>query len=103
MGDGLVLPFAPPRGTAGQRLTLGVRPEHLRVLPPDDASGLPAHLQATEPTGSETLMVASVAGRAVTVLARERLPARAGDPVRLLPDPAHVHWFDQAGQRIGTA
>ena len=103
IGDGLSLPFAPPAGTVGQRMTVGLRPEHIRVLPQDDTPGLPAQLQAVEPTGSETLIVASVAGRSVTVLARERLPVRAGDLVRILPDPAHLHWFDPAGRRIGAA
>jgi multiple sugar transport system ATP-binding protein len=99
LADGTVLPLAPPDVSPGARLTLGVRPEHLHVRP-QDGEGLPARLRTVEPTGSETLIVAQAAGQSVTCLARERLPVHAGEEVRLLPDPAHLHWFDEGGLRI---
>ncbi|TNC72220.1 ABC transporter ATP-binding protein [Rubellimicrobium roseum] len=101
LADGTPLGFAPRGGPA--RLTLGVRPEHLRLLPADAPQGLPARLRSVEPTGSETLLVAQMGERPVTVLARERVTARAGDAVRLLPDPGQAHWFDGEGQRIEAA
>jgi multiple sugar transport system ATP-binding protein len=95
--DETLIPVAPPPGT---RLTLGIRPEHLRVLPADVAHGVPARLRTVEPTGSETLLVAQMGDRAVTVLARERIAVRPGEDVRLLPDPTQAHWFDAEGRRI---
>jgi multiple sugar transport system ATP-binding protein len=103
LDGGEVIPFAPLHLVSGTRLTLGVRPEHLRVQPPDGPDGLPAQLRVVEPTGSETLMVAQTRNGPVTILARERIAAQAGDAVRLLPDPDQVHWFDAAGQRIEAA
>jgi multiple sugar transport system ATP-binding protein len=100
LGDGFHLSLA-PAGPCGPDVILGVRPEHLRVLAPDDLAGLPARVRTVEPTGSETLIMVQVAGRPLTVLARERLPVRPGDLLRLSPDPGHVHWFDRAGQRLG--
>ncbi|WP_210530125.1 ABC transporter ATP-binding protein [Rubellimicrobium arenae] len=101
LSDGTPLGFAPRPGQG--RLTLGVRPEHLRLLPPDAPEGLPARLRVIEPTGSETMLVAQMGDRPVTVLARERVQARPGDLVRLLPDPGQAHWFTPEGQRIGAA
>ena len=62
--------------------------------------GLPAKVRTSEPTGSETMLVTQGAGQAITVLARERVLARAGDEVSLHPDASHAHWFDEAGQRV---
>jgi multiple sugar transport system ATP-binding protein len=99
--DGLTLPLVPP-GPCGPHVTLGVRPEHLRVLPQHETAGLPAQVRTVEPTGSETVLVAQMAGHPLTVLVRERLPVRPGEQVRLLPDPRHVHWFDSSGRSLRT-
>nr|WP_176556325.1 sn-glycerol-3-phosphate ABC transporter ATP-binding protein UgpC [Rubellimicrobium rubrum] len=101
LADGTPLGFAPNRSPT--RMTLGVRPEHLHILPPDAPRGLPARLRVVEPTGSETMIMAQMGDRAVTVLARERIQAQPGDFVRLLPDPGRAHWFDGDGQRIEAA
>ena len=98
--DGTLLPVAPP---AGPRLTLGIRPEHLRILPSDASHGVPARLRTVEPTGSETLLVAQMGERLVTILSRERVAVRPGEVVLLLPDPAQAHWFDAEGRRIPAA
>jgi multiple sugar transport system ATP-binding protein len=100
LNDGTLLRLAPPDAVPMGRLTLGVRPEYLHVRPLDGAEGTPARLRTVEPTGSETLIVAQLGGHSVTSLARERLPIRAGQEVRLVPDPDQIHWFDAAGTRI---
>jgi multiple sugar transport system ATP-binding protein len=100
--DGTLLGLpAPARLAPGRQVTLGIRPEHL-ALRQAGSGGLPAKVRVAEPTGSETMMVTQGAGQPVTVLARERVMATAGDEVSLHPDMAHAHWFDEAGQRIGA-
>jgi multiple sugar transport system ATP-binding protein len=98
--DGTLLTVVPP--PRGGRLTLGIRPEHLRIRPADSSEGVPAVLRTVEPTGFETLLVARLGDHPVTILARERVVARSGDTVRLVPDAAEAHWFDADGQRIGS-
>jgi len=92
-----------PGGAAaddGQKLLFGVRPEHLVLA----AEGLAASVIVVEPTGADTQLYCEVGGTDVNVVLRDRTPVRAGDTVRLAPDPAKVHLFDAAsGRRIGTA
>ncbi len=99
--DGTFLPAGPPAREG--RLTLGIRPEHLRIRPADAAEGVPAVLRTIEPTGSETLLIARLGERPVTILARERVTAQPGESVRLVPDAAEAHWFGADGRRIGGA
>ena len=98
-GGGVDLPM--PAGVAvaqGQKLTYGIRPEHLGLT----ATGAQAAITVVEPTGSETHLVLRSGGRDLTVVSRERLTARPGDIVHLTPDLALVHLFDaETGDRIG--
>jgi len=74
----------------------GIRPEHLQI----DANGLDCDVVVVEPTGSETLVIARVNGQQITAVFKDRLDARPGERIRLRPDPAKLHFFDQAGQRL---
>jgi multiple sugar transport system ATP-binding protein len=84
----------------GQKVLFGIRPEHLALA----AEGLPADVIVVEPTGADTQLYCEVGGTDVSVVLRDRTETRAGDRVRLAPDPTKVHLFDAAsGRRIGTA
>lgn len=75
----------------------GVRPEHLRIA----ADGIPATVQLVEPTGSETQVMMKIGNQTMTGAFRERVTARPGEILPVLPDPALVHLFDQqSGQRL---
>ena len=94
-GNQWVVPGVP--GTTGQALTLGVRPEHLRL----DPSGVEARVVVVESTGSETHLVVDAAGTKLTCVLRERIAVRPGDQVRLGSDSAHLHLFHaDSGERI---
>jgi multiple sugar transport system ATP-binding protein len=83
--------------TSGQALTLGVRPEHLRL---DDA-GVEARVLVVESTGSETHLVVDAGGIKLTCVLRERVSLRPGDHVRLGADNAHLHLFHgDSGERL---
>jgi multiple sugar transport system ATP-binding protein len=54
-----------------------------------------------EPTGSETQVVAKAGGQEITCVFRERVSARPGELIHILPDPALVHLFDkETGRRM---
>ncbi len=99
-GDGteLALP-AEAAGVDGQRVVFGTRPEHLELA--GEAEGVEAHVEVVEPTGSETLVVGTMAGQQVQAAFRERHGFRSGQRIRLRPRPDHVHVFDAAtGARL---
>jgi multiple sugar transport system ATP-binding protein len=75
----------------------GVRPEHFTIA--DD--GAEAEIIVVEPTGSETQVFAKLGGEQVVAVFRERYQFSPGDKVRLKPDPALVHLFDETtGKRL---
>jgi multiple sugar transport system ATP-binding protein len=80
-------------------LQLGVRPEHVALVPAGAGQG-DAVVRMVEPLGAETLL--HLEAGAVRLVARVRglaAPA-AGDPVGVRVDPAHVHLFDAGGARL---
>ena len=100
LGDGALLPVDPKLLLAnGADLTIGVRPDHVEVVS-DPAEGVAARVIALEATGAETLVMAELAGAAVTMVTKERLALMPGDPVRLRPIIARQLYFGVDGQRI---
>jgi len=96
-GNHWAVPGVP--ATSGQALTLGVRPEHLRL----DAEGVEARVLVVESTGSETHLIVDAGGTKLTCVLRERVGVRPGDQVRLGADSAHVHLFRaDSGERLET-
>ena len=88
---GTHLPLASaPNGSSGRAAVYGVRPEHFSLA--DD--GAEAEIQVIEPTGSEILVAARMAGEDIIAVFRERHKFKPGDKIRLKPDPALVHLFD---------
>ena len=95
VGNHWTVPGVP--ATSGQALTLGVRPEHLRL----DAEGVEARVLVVESTGSETHLIVDAGGTKLTCVLRERVSVRPGDLVRLGADSAHVHLFRaDSGERL---
>ena len=83
--------------TSRQTLTLGVRPEHLRL----DEAGVEARVLVVESTGSETHLIVDAGGIKLTCVLRERVGVRPGDNVRLGADNAHLHLFRaDSGERL---
>ncbi len=84
-------------GADGQSVIFGVRPEHLELA--TDIEGVDTEVIVVEPTGSETLVVATMAGTQVQAAFRERHDFRAGKHVYLRPRLDHVHVFDAETHR----
>ena len=88
---------AAPGIADGGTVTLGVRPEGLRVDGED--APIRGRVDLVEPLGSETLVHVEVGQ--TTLVARftgDGLP-RAGDSVGLEPDLGRAHWFGEDGLR----
>jgi multiple sugar transport system ATP-binding protein len=95
---GLTLPVQnAPAASDGRPVHYGIRPEHFRLT----GDGMPAEVIVVEPTGSETQVVARAGGQEITCVFRERVSARPGEIIHILPDPALVHLFDkETGRRM---
>ena len=88
-----------PQLPDGLPLTLGLRPEALRVG--GEHAPIRGRVDLVEPLGSETLVHVEVGQ--TTLVARftgDGLP-RAGDSVGLEPDLGRAHWFGEDGLRSG--
>ena len=63
--------------------------------------GVAIKIKVVEPTGSETQVVAECSGQEVVCVFRERILARPGETIRVAPDAALAHLFDEtSGRRI---
>jgi multiple sugar transport system ATP-binding protein len=91
------LPASGPGAAPGEPVIYGIRPEHLRL----DGGGMPARIQLVEPTGSETQVLLRVGDTPVVGAFRERISARPGEEIRIVPDLPLVHLFaGENGQRL---
>jgi len=98
--DGSILPVdSALAAEAGDAITVGVRPDHIEVVG-DGSDGIAARVVALEPTGAETLAVAELAGTIITIVTKERLALKPGNPIRLRPMLDKQLYFDARGQRI---
>lgn len=104
--DGLTLPGLPvsdaiAKAAGKGRMTLGVRPEHLRMAEAGNANTISGKLFANENMGPESLvtMERADAGR-VTARIFTDDEIRAGDHVTFAFDTRHVTLFDESGARI---
>ena len=95
---GLPLPLA---ASPGSRLTLGIRPEHLRLATPGGANSLAATVELVERLG-ETGYVHLRMPSGVLAIAEIRGDAGLGpgDAAAVVPDPAHLHLFGEDGRRL---
>jgi multiple sugar transport system ATP-binding protein len=100
LSDGVSLRL--PGSTIGQRerrVTVGIRPEHLRLAEP--GTGLPGRVSLVEPTGAQVQIVVDTASGPMTALSSERLMPKIGTPIGLCPVAEWVHVFDgETGNRL---
>ncbi|MDB5314961.1 MAG: sn-glycerol-3-phosphate transporter ATP-binding protein UgpC [Rhodospirillales bacterium] len=98
LGNDLVLPFAdgPRTGKAGQKLTLGIRPEHLRP----QAGGLRVMIELVEPLGAESLLHGRLPDGAEMTVKLAGAVHPDGE-LEVMPMAEALHVFDgETGKRI---
>src|SRR5579871_3337759 len=93
---------SPPGAQDGQRVTYGIRPEHLAVAAGAGGDVI-GQVIVVEPTGSETELVVGVGDIQLVVTANGRPGVRPGDALPLAIAREHVHLFDEtSGQRLAA-
>jgi ABC-type sugar transport system ATPase subunit len=77
---------------------LGVRPEHVSL----GGRGEPATVTLVEPVGSEAYVHVRAADASLVARVPTEARPEPGDSLAVALDPAHLHFFDAAGDRIGA-
>ena len=96
----LNLAIAGARPAAGAKVTLGVRPQHIR-LAAEGQTGFEIAITLVEALGTETVVYGEAGNgeRVMAVLAGQHA-LKTGATIRVTFDVADVHLFDEAGSRI---
>src|SRR5438067_404932 len=85
------------RGTDGQAVKYGIRPEHLQL----GRDGVPAEVVVVEPMGHETELLVRINDIDLIVVMQGRSAHAPGERIFLAPQAANAHLFDAAsGRRI---
>ncbi|MEN0138642.1 MAG: TOBE domain-containing protein, partial [Rhodococcus sp. (in: high G+C Gram-positive bacteria)] len=87
--------------TEGRDIVLGIRPEHLKVVDPDEQAGVRLSVDVTsvENLGSEQVAYCEVGGATICVLAPRPIALHAHRSAVLTADPTHLHLFDRTSGR----
>lgn len=109
LADRVRVPLSPQRHNivqatlADRAVTIGIRPQDIRLGRPDDDGMIPATVFAFEPlqeVGRLTATVAGVATRIVVETHHDHVAVR-DEPVGLAFEPARMHLFDaETGERL---
>src|SRR6266566_1941908 len=102
MKDGWVQQAGALKAYKGQPLTLGIRPEDLRVGSGADSSDLAfdAVVEVVEPLGSEILLNVSVGGQSVVCRVEPSVKARPHEKIRMAFVPERIHFFDTKTEAV---
>lgn len=101
----LCLPHPEELKTSATAVTLGVRPEHIVVLPPDQISPpnephdpwiFKANVKLSELLGADALLNLLVEGQEMLVRVNGTDFPAAGSQIHIKINPAHIHAFDPA-------
>jgi ABC-type sugar transport system ATPase subunit len=91
-----------PGDVIGDRtVTIGVRPEHLELVPSGTPGATPARVDVVERVGAD-MFVHAVLGNGETSVARVEnvRPPRQGDEVHFRPRADRMHIFDDSSRRL---
>src|ERR1700677_2153745 len=97
-GTRIVVPVEPGTAQSGDTVTLGIRPEGLRI---DPAGSIAGTVALVERLGGRTLLHVTAEGeQRMTVQIEGSDSTRAHDQIRLAVDPAACHLFSNTGQAL---
>ncbi|MFJ3055645.1 ABC transporter ATP-binding protein [Herbaspirillum sp. NPDC087042] len=89
------------QGSDGQKVTYGVRPEHLSIGAA--GAGITTKVIVVEPTGADTEVFSRFGESHLTSIFRERHNFSAGDTIHLVPDHSRTHLFDaESGKSLAA-
>jgi multiple sugar transport system ATP-binding protein len=82
-------------------VTIGVRPEHLELVPPGTPGATPARVDVVERVGADMFVHGVLASGDTSVVRVENVrPPRQGDEVYFRPRSDRIHVFDGSGRRL---
>jgi multiple sugar transport system ATP-binding protein len=97
-GAGLVVPVRPGRHKVGDAVTLGVRPEHMRLAGEGEVAG---EVMVVERLGGETFLYTQLTdGSMLIVQADGEIPTGVHERISIKLDPATCHLFDAEGLAV---
>jgi ABC-type sugar transport system ATPase subunit len=105
-GTLLALPRDPGGAKDGDRLTLGIRPEHLMIGDNVGAAHPSARVvvHLTEPLGGESFVYGSLlSGESLTIKQPGQVFIKSGAEIAVSIDPALCHLFDAEGRALAAA
>jgi multiple sugar transport system ATP-binding protein len=82
------------RSHGGRRVTLGVRPEALRLVNGAEPHCLATEVDVVEPLGNEILLNFRAGGVPMVARVDPGVRVKAHESIRLAPDPERLHFFD---------
>ena len=90
-------------GDGGRPVTVGIRPEYVRLVAPGTVGALDVEVDLVEPLGSEALLHAELDGAPFVMKAETKGVLHAEGPAAFTVDPDLVRVFDaQTGRAITT-
>lgn len=92
-GSEIPLPAPPPDAVADTNATLGFRPEHLAVGA-ETKSSFTVSVVTVEPTGAETQIGATFAGKDLSIVVKERMDITFGTDIPVALQKDEYHFFD---------
>jgi multiple sugar transport system ATP-binding protein len=89
------------RAHTGHQLTIGIRPEDLRVASSADPAGLTfsAKVEVVEQLGSEVLLDLRVGNDAMVAAVDPVVRVKTQDTLRLAVNPGRLHFFDAESEK----
>ena len=98
-GSTITVPVQPGRLKAGDAVTLGVRPEHLR---PAESGELLGEVMVVERLGGETFLYTQLGdgGEMLVIQADGEIPTRVHDKIAVKLNPETCHLFDAQGLAV---
>ncbi|HEY3325641.1 MAG TPA: ABC transporter ATP-binding protein [Novimethylophilus sp.] len=82
--------------TAGRAVTLGIRPEHIRIVPQGSLQGV---ICLVEPMGNHQIVWIDCCGNMISSIVHGVIEYRPDQPVRFDIDGSKASLFDQAGEQ----
>jgi multiple sugar transport system ATP-binding protein len=86
------------RESQGGKVTVGARPENVRVALAEEPGGIAGEIYVVEQLGSDTLVDVAVGSRRFMARMEPNFPGAAGDRAWVVLDEACLHIFDTASQ-----
>jgi multiple sugar transport system ATP-binding protein len=87
---------------AGERVTLGIRPEHIELADGDERNIIETNVAVVEPMGETTYAYLEIGDQTYTASVDGDLRIEAGDQIRVVFPEHKIHLFDEATGRAVT-